>query len=64
MRIREYGGNGQDESNNGEGSLPFSTWLMAEMAQLIISSGQWGHIEEKNNGCREKQLLKVCWVRS
>lgn len=63
MRFRKYRGNGQEESNNGEGSLPFSTWLMAMMAQLIISLGQWSHIEEKNNRCREKPLFKVCWVR-
>lgn len=51
MKFRKCRGNGQDESNNGEGSLPFATWLMAIMAQLIISLEQWSHIEEKNSRC-------------
>lgn len=50
--------------NNREGSLPFSTRLMAIMAQLIISVRQWSHIEEKSSGCGEKRLFKVCWVCS
>lgn len=51
MGFRKCRGSGQDGSNNREGSLPFSTRLMAIMAQLIISLRRWSRIEEKNSGC-------------